>query len=475
MLAVVCISNALLGQAQTPNDSVYHRFDPKWTRYYFVDDLDKRDVIDTSTVLFHRYHPGFDEFNEAHTGNLGAPSFRLSPQLLRQTGYRVGLNAYDAYFYTPENLPLFATRRPYTSLEYVLGIKNEQMFSGTHTQNITPHYNFNVRFNRLGSDGTFSRQRADYFNLAVGQSFFMPDKRYYAQALVYQNRATLQQNGGITIPLDSAYDNQSYFDKLLVPVRFDSSLTRFRQRNAFVQHGVQFGKRYDLKTDTATRREFYATARLQHRFQYQHTVYRYRTDSVDFDAFENVFIDTVKTNDTTVYHVWKNELRFQITDVFRKTDSTTTYKPAFGFVALEHELYQFVQTHKNDLENKSNVIAKVDFQTNFENAFASSTNPLRFFGVAANGAYNILGDNEGDYTANGRAFYRVGPVIPGVVFHSARFAPTRFETHYNGNHYGWDTAFTPSTMTLVGGSLIILPLKGLLSYSFVSLKDPVYF
>lgn len=459
-------------QAQT-SDSIYHRFDPRWTKYYFLDDPDKLEVIDTSTTLFHRYNQGYDEFNEATLGNLGYPSFRLTPQFVQHTGYRVGLDAYDAYLYSPENTPFYTTRRPYSSLDYLLGIKNEQLFSGTHTQNITRDYNFNVRFMRLGSEGNFARQRADYFNLSVGQSFITRNERYVIRALVYQNKLKIEQNGGVTVPLDTAYDEKKYFEKTLVPIRFDSSLTTLRERTVWVQQGIQFGKSYRLKTDSAKQKHVATTVRLLHTFRFSRVRYKYHTDSTDYDGFDNVFIDALKTNDSIQYDLWKNELRLELTDVQRRNDSLISYKPLKGNISFAHEFYQFVDTLKP--RNPTNVIAAFDLETNFGSAAVTTNSLLRFVGLSVNGEYDLQGQNRGDYNFTGHGYVTTSWFTPSVFFRSNRFAPTRLQSVYSGNHFRWDNNFEQSEMTIVGASLYVKPLKGFLSYSAVAIQNPVYF
>jgi len=471
---VFCIGWSFNALAQS-DDSIYHRFNPTWTRYYYLNHIDQSQVIDTSTDLVHRYHQGFDEFNEMQTGNLGQASFRLSPQFVQHVGYRVGLDAYSEYFFTPDNTPFYNTRRPYTVLDYVLGTKNEQMFSGTHTQNITKQYNFNFRFQRIGSQGIFSRQRADWFNLSLGQSFTTKNQRYYIQALVHQNRAKLQQNGGITIPLDSAY-NSVYLDRNSVPVRLDSALLTMRERGVFVQHGLQWGGYYEHKFDTTVQKILYPVVRLQHRFEYNRFRYKFHDDVVDFPQYENVYIDGSKTNDSIQYDSWRNELRLELTDIRSKTDTTTSCKLFGGGVGLTHELYQFFEiTSGPSLDNKSNVIAKADVHTNFLSAELLQGNILRNLNFGASGEYDVAGYNQSDYTLTSYASLNVGPITPSFFYRRSSLSPTHFQEYYNGNHFQWTNVFGNTNTTIYGGSLFVKPARGFISYSIYNVTNPIYF
>ena len=130
------------------DDTTVHHYNPLWTKYvysYEIEFADEGFTLDTSLDLFEMYNPAYSksEFQKpkwyhSSLGNLGSASFSFG-ELSYGNDFHLGLDAYQAYAYTTDQVKFYNTKKPFTDLGYVQGLYNEQMLHIVHTQNISPN------------------------------------------------------------------------------------------------------------------------------------------------------------------------------------------------------------------------------------------------------------------------------------------------------------------------------------------------
>lgn len=455
------------------DDSTYHRFDPNWTKYRTWN-KPYLQTIDTSITLFQRYHPAMRDPYLRSTGNLGYPAYRLIPQLFEDIGLRIGITAYDVYNYKTENVKFYNTRKPYSELQYLMGSGNEQMFQGTHTQNISKNYNVGFAFRRIGSDGLYKNMRTDYVNLLVHQSYHSNNDRYYIDFCAFRNKNSVRLNGGLTISIDSLYSNPAFITKKVVPVRLDSAKYQYTENTIAIRQYVQLGKKYKEKVnDTLTKNVLAVTSRIHHRFSYSTFRYLFTDDQRDFSYYPNIFLNTSKTRDSIYYETLQNELRFELTETKKRLDSVTLYRPFSFSIYGKHRLYRFIT---RSFENVQNLNAGFELSRHLPNTFDRSFRGYMNRTVAyLSGEYSFVGYNKGEHQITAYAGNKLLGSYLYLMYHESRYMPSVIQQRYSGNHYQWDNTFSATTARRISLYYTMFKSKIRLRYFYMMINNPVYF
>ena len=264
---------------------------------------------DTGIHMFHR-RP-FSQPWLRDLGNLGAParSLLFVPDQYGHIGPRLGYQSTQHYRYHPDSLLHYNTTRPYTSFQYGLGSKLEQLAQVAHTQNINPRWNFAARYTKLTSPGAYRIQRNNQDHGALTTWYTGPAQHYeFAAAIVY-NLEQVDENGGL-IGNDSLFADPRFGDPRTLPIRFQNdaySATRSSVTNNFRQAGMTIRHRYAFgRTDTtwsADSTQF--SAHLVPRFSIGHRlsigsdklIFRHmRADSVLWSSFFTEGLNRARTD-----------------------------------------------------------------------------------------------------------------------------------------------------------------------------------
>lgn len=456
------------------DDSTYHRFDPNWTKFRSWNNPYEQ-TIDTSLTLFQRYHPAMRDYFMRNTGNLGYPAYRLIPLLYQAPGLRTGINAFDVYMYKADDVKFYNTRKPYTSLYYLMGSGNEQWFQGNHTQNIGKNYNVGFAFNRIGSDGTYANMRTDYYNILAHQSFKSNNQRYTIDFCAYRNKAVVQFNGGVSADIDSVYINPAYITKKVVPVNLDSATTQITERNLSIKQQIHLGPTYQEKVnDTLTKKQVDTKGVFIHRFDFNENVYRFTDDKTDFAYFPQVLNNTEKTRDSIAMQTISNELRFFLPEQYKlKRDSLPVSNQMSGAIYARHRLYRFAGDAFDNVQNLNIGAEWFKFIQNkpgtFKQTLWSNT------GLFINAEYSLIDYNKGEYSYSGTITRRIFQNLLNITYYGNRLMPSVVEQRFRGNHFQWDNRYRAVTnscfrisYTAFGDKLRVAHAQGILT-------NPVYF
>lgn len=154
--------------------------------YDYVFDLDKR------------YRPG--------------PNLKVSP--------------YDFYRLEKEQIRIYDAIRPFGSLGYLVGSMQQQIISGSYTQNITNYLNVFFDYQFSNSPGYFKNQTANNSKLALGFQYRAYKQRYLLTAFMIRNNMVSNENSGVVD--DSTVkgtDQQVYLsDRTTIPVRLGDNI-----------------------------------------------------------------------------------------------------------------------------------------------------------------------------------------------------------------------------------------------------------
>ena len=156
---------------------------------------------DTSyNVNFHEYPFFKNDVNATWLGVVGSP-VQLYDYFKRQhEDNAIFYTPLQRYSYSPETLPNYNTKTPYTELAYWGTLfankeKEESNIQVLTTQNILPELNLTLEFRRFGGNGILKREDTNNRNVVIASNYM--GKRYLMHAGFIYNKVARSENGGI--------------------------------------------------------------------------------------------------------------------------------------------------------------------------------------------------------------------------------------------------------------------------------------
>ncbi|MDR0792104.1 MAG: putative porin [Chitinophagaceae bacterium] len=275
-------------KGNSKGDTLAHR-DPSEdsiTISYRYFDSSRSIKMDSSVNDFYSVLP--IPFTYTNLGNIGSPANSLLFKPTMYTGWDEGIHSMDPYRFTLESTRYFTTTRPYTSLGYEIGSKNEQLINVLHTQNRSSKVNFTFEFKLINSPGAYRNQNTNVANMRFNVASQSRDKRYTINIIYFQNSLKASVNGGLIDPND--LNNVALGDIFSIPTKlangavynnnpFSTGVSTgniFTDKTLYLRHSYDFGQKDSIvENDTVRQRMFYPRLRLQHSFQYANYSYEY--------------------------------------------------------------------------------------------------------------------------------------------------------------------------------------------------------
>ncbi len=387
-------------------------------------------------------------------------------------------NYYLPYSYTPETLPFYNTKTPYTELGYWGTLfANKKMEESNirvlHTQNLTPSFNFNLLYERFGGAGMLMNEKTDNRTLAFTGNYL--GKRYLAQGGYIFNRIKRDENGGVADPkmvLDTLLDAK------VIPVSLTDAANVLKRNTLFLTHsyGIPFKFLQRKKQDSLSLGEG-TMAYLGHSF--------------DASSYSKKYTDKIGLNDETGREFYHN--LFFINPV-ESSDSVRVFK-------LENRVFLNLQPWAKDaiVSNLSagighQYISRYGFRREF---FLSGNSPERqnnmymYFGAGGKlkkyfawngtGVYNFAGYYQNDFSIDASIKFSSYPkkMKQGIhltgKLHLAQERPDYFFNHIYTNHYVWDNDFAKTTDTRIEARLDVPDWQLEAFVGYAMLKNNTYF
>lgn len=262
---------------------------------------------DSSLQHFHHIAPVYPWWG-VDLGNYGSAAHNvLFSPLNMQPGLSSGYHVYDLYKIHLDSLRFYNTTNPYSDFSFILGSKNQQIVTLTHTQNIKPNWNFGANIRSGSSNGFFSGQTAKNISCSLNTNYISPNQRYNLKAAFIYNRFTQDENGGIVS--DSFLSNENFNDRSLIPINIpvvtsgaDKSIVNNIQRDLdfYVQNGYSWGQvdtTYN-KDSTSQKVRFIPRFGLQHVFRIHSEKHQYNDNQPDSIRYAEIAPLTFGATDT---------------------------------------------------------------------------------------------------------------------------------------------------------------------------------
>ena len=146
---------------------------------------------------------------------------------------------YSIWTYTPETLPQYNTKTPYTELAYYGTLfanqeKEEANIRVLTTQNITPALNFTIDFRRYGGNGMLKRE--DTANKTFVASTNYLGKKYLMHAGYIYNKVKRSENGGI---VDESWIRDTTVDAREIDVYLRDAENQLKKNTLFLDQSYR--------------------------------------------------------------------------------------------------------------------------------------------------------------------------------------------------------------------------------------------
>ena len=493
----------------------------------FHDMVELRDqVSDTSfNNNFFDYPFYKDDVNAVWLGVAGSPmeSFNFFKRDLNADAKY--FSPYQPWSFTPETLPMYNTKTPYTELAYAGTLfanqeKEEANIKILTTQNITPELNITLQYTKFGGNGMLKREDVDYRTFVAATNYI--GKKYLMHAGFIYNRIEKSENGGI-VDLSMIRDTTVDAREIDVYLRDAESKTRTNTVYLDQSYRIPFNfiesikERKKLKLEEAVRDSIMASgdsvaiaayrakeeAKLAESMAAQNpndtltsnadVTTAFVGHSSEFAVFRRSYTDKIATSDKLGREFYNN--RFYL--------NPTQSKDSMRVMRVENKVFIRLQPWKSDgIVSKLDVglgdkllnfyaFRPTDYLTGPTNVIQNSVylyagakgNYKKYFSWDATGKYNFLGHEINDFEVKANMAFNIfpfrrdrkSPMSFKIHFETDLKEPNYYDEHLYTNHFVWNNNFDKISTTKLEASLAIPRWKMDAAFNYGLLSNNIYY
>ena len=507
-------------------DSMHYKRIVTWQHDRYFHNLEgfRDQSVDTSfNYNFHDYPFYKKDVNATWLGVPGSPAQLYDYFKREEIDNAIFYTPYQLYTYTPESLPQFNTKTPYTELAYYGTLfankeKEESNIRIRTTQNITPELNILLEYHRYGSNGMLRREDTDNRTVVMAANY--TGKKYLMHTGYIYDRIERSENGGV---IDTKWIRDTTVDSREVEVYLRDASNMLKRNTLFLDQTYRIpftflDKEYRQekkaeKLRMAERDSIMATGDSLAIAAYN------ESEAARLKASEEASEapDTLKTDITTAfighsseYSVFRKTYEDNITDDFGKAFyndrfyiNPTHSKDSMRVMKFENRFFIRLQPWKSD-----GIVSKLDVGIGDKLANYFSFKPSDYIQGSRNvllntaylyagaqgqyrkylewdafGKYSFLGYEVNDFAVKANAIFKVYP------FRKDRQSPLEFKAHFETNlkepdyyqqhlftnHYKWDNDFGKISTTKVEGAVSVPRWKLEASFAYALLDNNIYY
>ena len=507
-------------------DSLHYKRILTWNHDRHFNNIESLRDQSTDTSFnynFHDYPIYRQDVNASWLGVAGSPVQLYDYFKRQEIENAIFYTPYSIYTYTPENLPQFNTKTPYTELAYYGTLfankeKEESNIRIRTTQNITPELNILLEYHRYGGNGMLKREDTDNRTVVMAANY--TGKKYLMHTGYIYDRIERSENGGV---VDTKWIRDTTVDSREIEVYLRDASNRLKRNTLFLDQTYRIpftflDKEYRAekkaeKLRIAERDSIMATGDSSAIAAYQER----EAARLEELAAKSEGADTLKTDITTAfighsseYSVFRKTYEDNISDALgrefygdRFYINPTQSKDSMRVMKFENRVFIRLQPWKSD-----GIVSKLDVGIGDKLANYYSFKPADYIQGSHNvllnsaylyagaqgqydkylewdafGKYTFLGYEVNDFSINANATFKVYP------FRKDRQSPLEFKAHFETNlkepdyyqqhlftnHFKWDNDFSKISTTKVEASLSIPRWKLAASFGYALLGNNIYY
>jgi hypothetical protein len=390
--------------------------------------------------------------NRLNTGNTGTNSPWLVLDQPFETGFRTGIGAHSHLPFAGTGKYLFPMKA-YTRVAYANGASaKENVIDIGFAKPLGTILNFGFNYSRVGSSGMFNRQQS-ILNRLNTYSFYRSRSGKYRCGLefVWANDDS-QDNGGIVS--DSVFEANSASDRRFIPVRLNQASHKIVRFELLMAQRLTLTKRDSSAAESRLMRyEPY----IGHEFHFadQRFTYKDLPDTSGSAFYNNVYLDTNSTLDSTKWTKVENRLTLGLT---LKGKWRQLLK-----VGLTHDWNRLWQLGvDNDFHNVG-IIGEYNLG-------------VKQHRVRADVRYVLVGSNLTDTKLEAHYDWKRDSILEaGAEFRFASRRPDRIFERYSSNNFSWTNSFSNEQSVLFLGKVGIPRWRFRAEAGYMILNNVVYF
>ncbi|MDR2585675.1 MAG: putative porin [Prevotellaceae bacterium] len=381
-------------------------------------------------------------------------------------------DAYDPYLsetFTPETLPFYNVKTPYTELSYAGTFfanrqREETNIEVIHTQNISPEFNFSLAYKRFGGKGMLVNEATDTRSFTIGANYV--GKQYIMHGGYIHNKVRRNENGGVA---DEFWVRDTIIEDIrIVPIHLRKASSEVNNNTFFVTQMYGIPIRL-VKSDTLGVGEG-TVMFLGHAGTFSTFTRNYSDDISEYDKVaqnfyhNNFFIHPTISRDSIQTRVIDNRFFIRL-QPWAKEAIVSKLDGGVGYEILSN--YSFSPEHF--LTGSKNHLSNILY------FYAGASGVFRkYFAWNALGRLDFSGYYQGDFMINGNVRFSAYPIPQGIHLSGSLLmenrTPDRHTQYYYGNHKRWQENFEKITDTKISATLSIpkWKMEAFLGYGLIT-------
>ncbi len=218
-------------------DSMHYKRIVTWTHDRYFHDLNGLRDQSTDSSFNYNFHDNpiyREDINASWLGVIGSAAQPYNFFKRQEMENAIFYSPYSLYTYTPETLPQFNTKTPYTELVYYGTLfanqeKEEANIRIRTTQNITPELNLLLEYHRYGSNGMLRNEKTDNRTAVIALNY--TGKKYLMHAGFIYDRIEKNENGGI---VDTKWIRDTTVDSREIEVYLNNAENKLKRNTVFL-------------------------------------------------------------------------------------------------------------------------------------------------------------------------------------------------------------------------------------------------
>ena len=517
--SVIAATPRILETFAIPDSMQYKRIITwKEDRHFHDVNLQKFDT--TYNYHFNEYPYYGEDINTTWLGVSGSPEQTYNYFKRADTDNAIFYTALQRYSYSPETLPNYNTKTPYTELAYWGTLfankeKEESNIKVLTTQNILPELNLTLEFRRYGGNGILKREDTNNRNVVIAGNYM--GKRYLMHTGFIYNKVTRSENGGV---VDNFWIRDTTVDAREIDVYLKDASSTTKKNTVFLDQSYRIPftfienlkGRKERKHQEALRASIMENGdslaiaellqkeaeELEEKEAAADTVNNNITTAIighssEYSVFRRIYQDNIDKNDEFGRKFFND--RFYLNPT-RSADSLRVMK-------FENRFFIRLQPWKSD-----GIVSKLDvgigdklanyFSFKTSDYIQGSSNTLlnstylyagakgqykKYFTWDAKGEYTFLGYEMNDFGVHANLGFSAypfrrdknSPLTLKAHFETTLKEPDYYEQHVCTNHYRWDNDFGKISSTKIGATLEIPRWDLNASFDYALLSNNIYY
>jgi hypothetical protein len=501
-------------------DSMHYKRIITWKEDRHFHDVNLQKFDTTYNYHFNEYPYYGEDINTTWLGVSGSPEQTYNYFKRADTDNAIFYTALQRYSYSPETLPNYNTKTPYTELAYWGTLfankeKEESNIKVLTTQNILPELNLTLEFRRYGGNGILKREDTNNRNVVIAGNYM--GKRYLMHTGFIYNKVARSENGGV---VDNFWIRDTTVDAREIDVYLKDASSTTKKNTVFLDQSYRIPftfienlkGRKERKHQEALRASIMENGdslaiaellqkeaeELEEKEAAADTVNNNITTAIighssEYSVFRRIYQDNIDKNDEFGRKFFND--RFYLNPT-RSADSLRVMK-------FENRFFIRLQPWKSD-----GIVSKLDvgigdklanyFSFKTSDYIQGSSNTLlnstylyagakgqykKYFTWDAKGEYTFLGYEMNDFGVHANLGFSAypfrrdknSPLTLKAHFETTLKEPDYYEQHVCTNHYRWDNDFGKISSTKIGATLEIPRWDLNASFDYALLSNNIYY